>query len=83
MNLKKNRGAATLDVSIAVIILLATIPVMFGVAYNFLKDNNYARRQGKAVQIATDVIEIAKSTEFEGLTLEEESEFIRKFKRKI
>ena len=80
MNLKKDRGAASLDVAIAVIILLATIPVMFGVAYNFLKDNNYARRQGKAVQIATDVVEIAKLTDFEGLTLEEESEFTRKLK---
>ena len=80
MNLRKNNGITTIDFSVAIMILLVTIPVMFGIAYNFLKDDNYAIREATAVRVATEVIEMAKSTNFDEITLNDESSFIRRFK---
>ena len=76
MNFKSNKGVVGIDIAIAMIILMVTVPTMFGIAYNVTKDNNYARRESYAVKIATEIIETAKATEFDEISFKSDSLFI-------
>lgn len=82
MNFKSNKGVVGVDIVIAIMILVITVPTMFGIAYNLVKDNNYARREAFAVKIATDIIETAKSTEFEKISFNTDSLFVEELNKK-
>ena len=56
MNLKSSKGFIGTDLTVAMIIIIITIPTIFGILYNIAKSNNYAKRQAYAVKIATDVL---------------------------
>lgn len=62
--LKKNNGFTGIDISVSVIIILIFIPTIFGIVYNIQKSNAGVARKTKAVEIATDILEIAKSEEY-------------------
>ena len=67
MNLKNNKGYSGVDVSVAVIIIMLFIPTIFGMIYNINKSKANVTREGYATQIATEIIGMAKSTEFENI----------------
>lgn len=69
MNLKNNKGYTGVDVSVAMIIILIFIPTIFGIIYNIQKTNSYVKRESEAVRIATDIVENAKSFDYEDLTI--------------
>ncbi len=75
MNFKSNKGVTGIDIVIAMLILMVTVPTMFGIAYNLTKDNNYGRRESYAVKIATEIIETAKATEFDEISFKSGSLF--------
>jgi type II secretory pathway pseudopilin PulG len=61
MNLRKNNGFSGIDISISLLIILIFIPTIFGVVYNIQKVNNSVNRESTALNIATDILENAKS----------------------
>ncbi len=73
MNLKNNKGFTGIDVSVAMIIILIFIPTIFGVLYSIQKINGYIERESEAVNIATDIIEIAKSLNYTEVDIENNS----------
>ena len=75
MNLRNNNGFTAADILISVIVLTIFIPTIFGVVYNVSKTNKAVVRESRAVGIATDILETAKSTEVEDFNLEETSRF--------
>lgn len=76
MNLRKNNGFTGVDISIAVIIILIFIPTIFGIAYNINRTDAAAQTQSQALRIASDVLEIAKSEEYQDVTLQTGSQFL-------
>ncbi len=78
MNLKNNKGYTGVDISIAMIIILIFIPTIFGILYNIKKARTKTEREAFSLNIATDVLEIAKSLEYSEVVIsEQESEFKR------
>lgn len=71
MKLKKNNGFAGIDITISMIIFLIFIPTVCGIFYNIQKNDNMVKRKGTAINIATNVLEIAKSEKYEDITLDE------------
>ncbi len=69
MNLKNSKGYTGVDISVAMIIILIFIPTIFGVIYNIQKTNSHVERESEAVRIATDIIENAKSFDYNDLTI--------------
>lgn len=67
MNLKNNKGYTGVDISVAMIIILIFIPTIFAVVNNIQRINAKAERQANAVNIATDILEIAKSLNYDGV----------------
>lgn len=65
MNLRNNKGYAGVDISISAIILVIIIPFIGGMIYNISKNNNAMDRKTFAINLATNVLEIAKATEIE------------------
>lgn len=76
MNLRKNNGFTGVDISIAIIIILIFIPTIFGIAYNINRTDATAQTQSQALRIASDVLEIAKSEEYQNVTLQASSQFL-------
>lgn len=76
MNLKNNKGYSGVDVSVAIIIIMLFIPTIFGMIYNINKSKSSVTREGYATNIATQILSMAKSVEYEnidkGFTLEDE-----------
>lgn len=81
-NLRKNGGFAGIDISISMIIILIFIPTVFGIVYNIGKINAGVKRKSTAVGIATNVIEIAKSENYEDISFSENSKLITDIKQK-
>ena len=75
-NLRKNGGFAGIDISISMIIILIFIPTIFGIVYNIGKINAEVKRKSTAVGIATNVIEIVKSENYEDISFTENSKLI-------
>lgn len=76
MNFKSNKGYTGIDISIAMIIILVFIPTIFGIVYNLQKIRSRTERETIAVNIATDVLEIAKSLNYSEVFISNEnSEF--------
>ena len=83
MNLRKNGGFTGVDVSIAIIIILIFVPTIFGTVYNIQLSNNWVRRESEALNIATTILETAKSMEYSKVNLDDEdSEFVFKLRQK-
>lgn len=76
MNFRKNNGFTGIDISISMIIILIFIPTVFGIVYNIQKTNVSVKRESKAVSIAIDVLEIAKSKPYDAVKLEASSDFL-------
>lgn len=76
MDFKKNNGFTGIDISISMIIILIFIPTIFGIVYNIQKTNSSVKREAKAVDIATDILEIAKAENYNDITLESDSNFL-------
>lgn len=60
MNLRNNRGYTGIDISIAILILVILIPIIGGIIYNISSDGNNINKKTYAVNLATNVLEIAK-----------------------
>ena len=69
MNFRNNRGYTGIDISVAMIIILIFIPTIFGIVYNIQRINGRAERQSNAVNIATDILEIAKSLNYNDVNI--------------
>ena len=65
MNLKNNKGYTGVDVSVAIIIIMLFIPTIFGMTYNINKTKANIAKKSYASQIATQILNIAKTTEYE------------------
>lgn len=70
MKLRNNKGFAVIDISIALIIIILLIPTIFGIVYNVQKSNNSVKRKATALNIATDILEIAKAVGYNNISLE-------------
>lgn len=71
MNLKKNKGSVGVDISIALIAILIIIPTITGIIYNINKTNAEVERKSQAMNIAVNVMEIAKGFELEDLNTDD------------
>ena len=67
MNLRNNRGYTGVDISVAMIIIMLFIPTIFGMTYNIKKNESYNTKKGHATQIALEILEMAKSVEYQNL----------------
>lgn len=79
---KKNNGVTGIDLSLSVIIILIFIPTIFASVYVIQKTNNSINRKTTALNIATNVLEMAKSTDYEEIALSSESDFVNKITSK-
>ena len=82
MNLRNNKGFSGIDITIAVLIIVIFVPTIFGITYNIQVTNGTIKREYYAISIATDVLETAKSIDFNSVTLENDSIFIQKLNSK-
>lgn len=64
IKLKGNKGYTGIDISIAIIIILIFVPTIFGIVYNLQKTRSRTEREATAINIATDILEIAKSFDY-------------------
>ena len=74
MNLRNNKGYTGIDISVAMIIILIFIPTIFGIVYNMQKTRARTERHVVAVNIATDILEIVKSLNYENVDVSEDGE---------
>lgn len=72
MNFKNNKGYTGIDISVAMIIILIFIPTIFGIVYNMQKIRAKSERESKAISIATDVLEIARSLDYSDVVISNE-----------
>lgn len=75
MNLKNNHGFTSADILISVVLLTIFIPTLFGIVYNVNKTNKDLTRKSRAVNIATQALEIAKTIDVQNFNLAENDEF--------
>ena len=69
MNFRNNKGYTGVDISVAMIIILIFIPTIFGIVYNLQKNRATTERKAISLSIATDVLEIAKSLNYDEIDL--------------
>ncbi len=69
IKLKGNKGYTGIDISIAIIIILIFVPTIFGIVYNLQKTRSRTEREAIAINIATDILEIAKSLNYDEINL--------------
>lgn len=67
--LRSNKGYTGIDISIAMIIILIFVPTIFGIVYNLQKSRIKTEREATAVGIAVDILEIAKTLNYNDLNL--------------
>ena len=77
MNLRNNKGYTGIDISVAMIIILIFIPTTFGIVYNMQKTRVRSERVANCINVATDVLELAKNMDYSEVIISENSEFIR------
>lgn len=65
MKLRNNNGFTGIDLSIALIVLLIFIPVLFEIIYNLKKVNQSVDRESTALNIAVEVLEKNKLEQYE------------------
>lgn len=76
MNLKNNKGYTGVDISIAMIIIMIFIPTLMAISYSIQKTSNDVKRKADAISIATEILEIAKTTAYENLDNMKEESYI-------
>ena len=76
MNLRNNKGYTSVDISIAIIIIMIFIPTLFGIFYSIQKTSNEVKRKAEAISIATDIIELAKKASYDNLDNMKQEEYI-------
>ena len=64
MNLRNNKGYTGVDISVAMIIILIFIPTIFAITNSIQRTTERSERQANAVNIATDILETAKSLKY-------------------
>ena len=69
MNFKSNKGYTGIDISVAMIIILIFIPTTFGIVYSLQRTRARTEREATAINIATDILEIAKSLNYSDIVL--------------
>ena len=62
MNLKNNRGYTGTDILIATLVIMIFLPTIVSLIYNIQKNQNQTERKTYALNLATNVLEIAKSS---------------------
>lgn len=62
MKLKQNKGYVAVDMAVGLIILIMLIPMIIAMTLNISATNSSIKRKTQAVNIASNVIEIAKAT---------------------
>ena len=67
MKLRNNNGFTGIDVSIALIVLLIFIPMLFEIIYNLKKVNQSVNRESTALDIAVNVIEDTKLEQYDNI----------------
>ena len=67
MKLRNNNGFTGIDVSIALIVLLIFIPMLFEIIYNLKKVNQSVNRESTALDIAVNVIEDTKLQQYDSI----------------
>lgn len=83
MKLKNNKGFSLIDSAIALVLLLIFIPTLGGIIYSIKKTDNSIIRKSHAVDTATDIIEMAKSVEYDKITLTDANDITDEFMDKI
>ncbi len=76
MNIKKNSGFTGIDVSISLIIIMIFIGSITAILYNFQVKSRQIDRKSQATQIIIEILEFAKSANFEDLN----QEYLNNFK---
>ncbi len=61
MNLRKNQGYTGVDISISILIIVILIPIIGGIVYNISSSGDVMNQKSYAINIATNVLEVAKS----------------------
>lgn len=72
MNLRNNKGYTGIDISVAMIIILILIPTTFGIVYNLQKTSVRTEREVIALNITTDILEIAKNLDYSEVVISSE-----------
>lgn len=70
MKIKSEKGMTGVDLSIAIIIIILFISLISTLIYNYSKNSKELSRKSVATSIIIDVLEYAKSTEYQNLTQE-------------
>lgn len=61
MNLRKNHGYTGVDISVSILVLVILIPIIGGIVYNISKAADNMNRKSYAINLTTNILEIAKS----------------------
>lgn len=72
MNLKSNKGITGVDIAISMIIFIVFISLISGLFYNVSSTATKVERKSVATNLAIEVIEALKVTEFSNLTITED-----------
>lgn len=75
MNLKKNGGFTGIDISIALIVLVIFAGTIATIIYNFEIQSKAVERKSEATSIIIDILEYAKSSNFNDLNIDYLNEY--------
>ena len=60
MKLKQNKGFVSIDVIVAIMLLVILVPIITAIGFNISKSNNGIKRKSMAMSIATNTMENGK-----------------------
>ena len=72
MNLKNNKGYTGTDILIATLVIMVFLPTIVSLIYNIQKNQNQTERKTYALNLATNVLEIAKSSDITKMNTSDE-----------
>lgn len=70
MNLRKNCGFTSIDISISIIIIIIFAGVITTILYNFAIESKKVERKEQATSIMIDILEYAKGAGFQNITVD-------------
>lgn len=70
MNLRKNCGFTSIDISISIIIIIIFAGVITTILYNFAIESKKVERKEQATYIMIDILEYAKGAGFQNITVD-------------
>lgn len=74
MNLKNNKGVTGVDIAISIVILIIFVSFIAAMFYNLSKSSKELERKTTATNLAIEIIETMKITEFDLLTIRDYAE---------